>query len=98
MRKYALLAVLVLLAGCDSHAAAPIAPPVAHVKVVAAHQENLESRFNLASHLLGGSSHKATTVHYLVAQDGSVCEVGIGAYALARNGQPYDCSGGWEIK
>jgi hypothetical protein len=98
MRYPLILCALVALAGCDSHAAPQVAPPAHHVKIVAAKQENLESRFNIASHLMGGSSHKATTIHYLVASDSTVCEVGVGPYALAKVGQPYDCSDGWEIK
>jgi hypothetical protein len=39
----------------------------------------------------GGSITKTKTVYYLIAEDGTVCEVGLSAYHKTKIGDNYSC-------
>ena len=71
---------------------------VTDTKVVSSKTSALESRFNTTAYMLSdhGSGVKPTTVYYLVAQDNTVCEVGVGVFSNTKDGE--SVTGNWENK
>lgn len=71
-----------------------IAIPESGLKTVASKMERIENRFSGTDFMFGeGSITKSKTVYYLVATDGTACEVGMSEYARTKVGEKY--SGTW---
>lgn len=66
-------------------------------KTVIAKDDPVENRFSGTDFFFGhGSITKSKTVHYLIAEDKTVCEVDIADYATVQTGAKYSCD--WKQK
>jgi hypothetical protein len=98
VKKIFALAILAVagLTACDAPNIQPPAPPP--TKKIVDKISSVESRFSGAAFVFSkGSSFRPTTVYYLVAEDGSVCEVGLTQYAQTKVGTVSACPC-WETK
>ena len=61
-------------------------------KIIIAKENPIENRFSAADFLFGnGSITKSETVYYLVAEDGTVCEVTVSKWAKTKIGDSFLC-------
>jgi hypothetical protein len=73
-------------------------------KLVTSKAESIENRLSGVDLFFGdGSVTKTQSVYYLVADDGSLCEVGLSTYQGIRVESPYsprmfDCPSSWVFK
>lgn len=66
-------------------------------KVIVNKISSVENRFSGADYIFGqGSVTKSASVYYLAASDGTVCEVGLSQYLVAKEGEKYE--GRWVSK
>jgi hypothetical protein len=68
-------------------------------KRIAAKDSPVENRVSVLDTATGGGSvrTKSTTVYYLIAEDGTACEVGMSAWHRTKVGDSFTSSG-WEEK
>lgn len=65
------------------------------LKTVIGKEHPNENRFSAGDFFFGsGSITKTKTIYYLIAEDGTVCEVGLSAYYKTKIGSKYNCN--WE--
>lgn len=71
-------------------------PKASNRRKVISKIQAVENRFSAMDAFAGGAMTKSTTVFYLVADGGEVCEVGISDWSKTKEGDLYD--GNWETK
>jgi hypothetical protein len=87
------LAASLLLIGCEL----PPPPPPPPAKVVVLKKEVVESRISAWDTMTKkGVTTKSQTVYYLIASDGTVCEVGLSEFVVTKEGSTKSCE--WEVK
>lgn len=86
---------LLFCTGCD---VPPYVPPPLEVKKIIEKSAPNENRFSAGDFVFGkGSVTKTRTVYYLIAEDGTVCEVGLSEYHKTKIGSMASCSQ-WEVQ
>ena len=87
-------AAMLAVGGCDYLPEAP--KPIE--KIIIEKQAPVENRFSGGDFFFGsGSITKSRTVYYLIADDGTVADVGLSDYARQKIGEPY-ATLTWEVK
>jgi hypothetical protein len=87
--------VLVCIIGCDSQTS--YVPPSPVSKKIIAKEAPVEQRMGIDLFADRPLRQKSVTIHYLVAEDGSVVEVGLSDYAATEIGSNYS-STAWARK
>jgi hypothetical protein len=89
-----LLAVALFFSGCD---ALEYTPPTPEVKTILMKEAVVEQRMGFDVFANETLRQKTVTVYYLVAEDGTVTEVGLSDYATAKIGGQF-ASASWHVK
>lgn len=104
MKTLALIVIATLTLGCDENMWKP-PPPESRIqsqgqsKKIIAKQAPIENRVSAWDTLTGDGSirTKSKTVYYLVADDGTVAEVGLSVYTTTQIGESFTTTS-WENK
>jgi hypothetical protein len=65
-------------------------------KKIIAKESPIENRFSASDFFFGnGSITKSETVYYLIAEDGTACEVKVGIWAKTKIGDSHSCKTLW---
>jgi hypothetical protein len=97
MKTIIAISVALLLVGCDACDEAMQPPKLRQPrqqeqevsKTIIAKEAPVEQRMGLDVFAKDPFQTKSATIYYLIAEDGTVVEVGLSDYATAHVGQPY---------